>query len=43
MIGFLVNMEVGYVSMIFYLLVYLFMNLGGFICVILFFLCIGID
>jgi NAD(P)H-quinone oxidoreductase subunit 2 len=36
MIGLIVGTEAGYSSMIFYLLVYLFMNLGGFTCVILF-------
>ena len=35
--------DAGYSSMIFYLLVYLFMNLGGFICVILFTLRTGTD
>jgi len=43
MIGLLANTEVGYASMIFYLLVYLFMNLGGFTCVILFSLRTGTD
>jgi len=43
MIGLLANTEAGYASMIFYLLVYLFMNLGGFICVILFSLRTGTD
>lgn len=43
MIGLLANTEAGYASMIFYLLVYLFMNLGGFACVILFSLRTGTD
>ncbi|MGD1714636.1 NAD(P)H-quinone oxidoreductase subunit N [Dapis sp. BLCC M172] len=43
MIGLLANTEAGYASMIFYLLVYLFMNLGGFTCVILFSLRTGTD
>ncbi|NEP80895.1 MAG: NAD(P)H-quinone oxidoreductase subunit N [Okeania sp. SIO3B3] len=43
MIGFLANTEAGYASMIFYLLIYLFMNLGGFTCVILFSLRTGTD
>ena len=43
MIGLLANTEPGYASMIFYLLVYLFMNLGGFTCVILFSLRTGTD
>ncbi|MBP0034999.1 MAG: NAD(P)H-quinone oxidoreductase subunit N [Roseofilum sp. Belize BBD 4] len=43
MIGFLAGTEAGYASMIFYLLVYLFMNLGGFTCVILFSLRTGTD
>lgn len=36
MIGLIVGTEAGYASMVFYLLVYLFSNLGGFACVILF-------
>ncbi|MEO0455071.1 MAG: NAD(P)H-quinone oxidoreductase subunit N [Cyanobacteria bacterium P01_A01_bin.114] len=36
MIGLIVGTDAGYASMIFYMLVYLFMNLGGFTCVILF-------
>lgn len=36
MIGLVVGTEAGYSSMVFYLFVYLFMNLGGFTCVILF-------
>ncbi len=43
MIGLIAGTEAGYASMIFYLLVYLFMNLGGFICVILFTLRTGTD
>jgi NAD(P)H-quinone oxidoreductase subunit 2 len=43
MIGLIVGTEAGYASMIFYLLVYLFMNLGGFTCVILFSLRTGTD
>lgn len=42
-IGLLANSTDGYASMIFYLLVYLFMNLGGFACVILFSLRTGTD
>jgi NAD(P)H-quinone oxidoreductase subunit 2 len=43
MIGLVVGTDAGYASMIYYLLVYLFMNLGGFICVILFALRTGTD
>ncbi|NEO98124.1 MAG: NAD(P)H-quinone oxidoreductase subunit N [Symploca sp. SIO2E9] len=43
MIGLIAGTNAGYSSMIFYLLVYLFMNLGGFICVILFTLRTGTD
>lgn len=43
MIGLVVDSDAGYASMIYYLLVYLFMNLGGFICVILFTLRTGTD
>lgn len=43
MIGFIAGTEAGYSSMIFYLLVYLFMNLAGFACVILFSLRTGTD
>ena len=43
MLGLIAGTEAGYSSMIFYLLVYLFMNLGGFICVILFTLRTGTD
>ncbi|KGF73012.1 NAD(P)H-quinone oxidoreductase subunit 2 [Neosynechococcus sphagnicola sy1] len=43
MIGLITGTTEGYASMVFYLLVYLFMNLGGFICVILFSLRTGTD
>jgi NAD(P)H-quinone oxidoreductase subunit 2 len=43
MIGFIAGTEAGYSSMIYYLLVYLFMNLGAFTCVILFSLRTGTD
>ncbi|MBD1850833.1 NAD(P)H-quinone oxidoreductase subunit N [Leptolyngbya sp. FACHB-711] len=43
MIGLIVGTDAGYSSMIFYLMVYLFMNLGGFACVILFTLRTGTD
>ena len=43
MIGLIAGSEAGYSSMIFYLLVYLFMNLCGFTCVILFSLRTGTD
>lgn len=43
MIGLITGTEAGYASMVFYLLVYLFMNLGGFSCVILFSLRTGTD
>ncbi|NET59528.1 MAG: NAD(P)H-quinone oxidoreductase subunit N [Symploca sp. SIO2E6] len=43
MIGFIAGTQAGYASMVFYLLVYLFMNLGGFTCVILFSLRTGTD
>ena len=43
MIGLIAGIEAGYSSMIFYLLVYLFMNLCGFSCVILFSLRTGTD
>lgn len=43
MIGLIAGTEAGYASMVFYLLVYLFMNLGGFACVILFSLRTGTD
>lgn len=43
MIGLVAGTEAGYASMVFYLLVYLFMNLGAFSCVILFTLRTGTD
>ena len=43
MIGLIIGTDAGYASMVFYLLVYLFMNLGGFTCVILFSLRTGTD
>jgi NAD(P)H-quinone oxidoreductase subunit 2 len=43
MIGLISGTDAGYSSMVFYLLVYLFMNLGGFTCVILFSLRTGTD
>ncbi len=43
MIGLIIGSEAGYASMVFYLFVYLFMNLGGFTCVILFALRTGTD
>ena len=43
MIGLIAGTDAGYSSMIFYLLVYLFMNLGAFTCVILFALRTGTD
>jgi NAD(P)H-quinone oxidoreductase subunit 2 len=43
MIGLVIGTEAGYSSMIFYLLIYLFMNLGAFACVILFALRTGTD
>ncbi len=43
MIGLLAGTQAGYSSMVFYLLVYLFMNLGGFACIILFSLRTGTD
>ncbi|MCY7337485.1 MAG: NAD(P)H-quinone oxidoreductase subunit N, partial [Chamaesiphon sp.] len=43
MIGMVIGTETGYASMVFYLLVYLFMNLGAFACVILFTLRTGTD
>jgi NAD(P)H-quinone oxidoreductase subunit 2 len=43
MIGLVIGTEEGYSSMVFYMLVYLFMNLGGFACVILFTLRTGTD
>ncbi len=43
MIGMIIGTETGYASMVFYLFIYLFMNLGGFACVILFALRTGSD
>jgi NAD(P)H-quinone oxidoreductase subunit 2 len=43
MIGLVVGTDTGYSSMIFYLLIYLFMNLGAFTCIILFSLRTGSD
>jgi len=43
MIGLIAGTDAGYSSMLFYLMVYLFMNLGGFACVILFSLRTGTD
>jgi NAD(P)H-quinone oxidoreductase subunit 2 len=43
MIGLIIGTETGYASMVFYLLVYLFMNLGAFTCIILFSLRTGTD
>jgi NAD(P)H-quinone oxidoreductase subunit 2 len=43
MIGLIAGTEAGYSSMVFYLLVYLFMNLGAFACLILFTLRTGTD
>ena len=43
MIGLVIGTEAGYASMVFYMLVYLFMNLGAFTCVILFTLRTGTD
>ncbi|MFM7364461.1 MAG: NAD(P)H-quinone oxidoreductase subunit N [Cuspidothrix sp.] len=43
MIGLIAGTDAGYASMIFYLLVYLFMNLCGFTCVVLFSLRTGTD
>jgi NAD(P)H-quinone oxidoreductase subunit 2 len=43
MIGLVAGTDAGYSSVIFYLLVYLFMNLGAFSCVILFSLRTGTD
>ncbi|MBD2778180.1 NAD(P)H-quinone oxidoreductase subunit N [Iningainema tapete] len=43
MIGLIAGTDAGYSSMVFYLLVYLFMNLCGFTCVILFSLRTGTD
>jgi NAD(P)H-quinone oxidoreductase subunit 2 len=43
MIGLIAGTDAGYSSIVFYLLVYLFMNLGAFTCVILFSLRTGTD
>jgi len=43
MIGLITGSEAGYASMLFYLLTYLFMNLGGFVCIILFSIRTGTD
>lgn len=43
MIGLVIGSQDGYASMIFYLIAYLFMNLGAFTCVILFSLRTGTD
>lgn len=43
MIGLITGTDAGYSSMVFYLLIYLFMNLGAFTCVILFSLRTGTD
>jgi NAD(P)H-quinone oxidoreductase subunit 2 len=43
MIGLIIGTDDGYSSMLFYLVTYLFMNLGGFVCVILFSLRTGTD
>jgi NAD(P)H-quinone oxidoreductase subunit 2 len=43
MIGLVVGTEAGYASLIFYLLVYLVMNLGAFLCITLFSLKTGTD
>jgi NAD(P)H-quinone oxidoreductase subunit 2 len=43
MIGFVIGTEAGYASMLLYLVMYLFMNLGAFTCIILFSLRTGTD
>ena len=43
MLGLLIGTEAGYSSMVFYTMVYLFMNMGAFACVILFSLRTGTD
>jgi NAD(P)H-quinone oxidoreductase subunit 2 len=43
MIGLVIGTDAGYASMIFYLMIYLFMNLGAFTCIILFTLRTGTD
>ncbi|MBW4466094.1 MAG: NAD(P)H-quinone oxidoreductase subunit N [Pegethrix bostrychoides GSE-TBD4-15B] len=43
LIGLVIGTEAGFSSMLFYLMVYLFMNFGGFACIILFSLRTGTD
>jgi len=43
LIGLVIGTEAGFSSMMFYLMVYLFMNFGGFACIILFSLRTGTD
>ena len=43
MIGMIAGTDTGYSSMVFYLLIYLFMNLGAFTCIILFSIRTGTD
>jgi NAD(P)H-quinone oxidoreductase subunit 2 len=43
MLGMVIGTEAGYASMVFYLLIYLFMNMGAFACMILFSLRTGTD
>ncbi|NJK52130.1 MAG: NAD(P)H-quinone oxidoreductase subunit N [Leptolyngbyaceae cyanobacterium SU_3_3] len=43
MIGLVIGTDAGYASMVFYLMIYLFMNLGAFTCIILFTLRTGTD
>lgn len=43
MIGLVIGTDAGFASMVFYLMIYLFMNLGAFTCVILFSLRTGTD
>ena len=43
MIGLIIGTDAGYSSLVFYLFIYLFMNLGAFTCVILFSLRTGTD
>jgi NAD(P)H-quinone oxidoreductase subunit 2 len=43
MLGMILDTEAGYSAMVYYLLVYLFMNMGAFACVILFSLRAGTD
>lgn len=42
-IGLVIGTDAGYASMVFYLMIYLFMNLGAFTCIILFSLRTGTD